>query len=63
MTTVASGRCTSAPARVDSAIGRKPIAATSAVVITGRRTAAAPLSAQGLPKPSGLVGAVAARLP
>ena len=38
MTTVASGRCTSAPARVDIAIGMKPMAATSAVVITGRST-------------------------
>ena len=32
MTTVASGRCTSAPALVDSAIGIKPKAATAAVI-------------------------------
>ena len=38
MTTVASGRCTSAPACVEIAIGMKPTAATSAVVSTGRST-------------------------
>ena len=32
MTTVASGRCTSAPAEVESAIGMKPRHATSAVI-------------------------------
>ena len=37
MTTVASGRWTSAPTPVLSAIGRNPIAATSAVMSTGRR--------------------------
>ena len=36
MTTVASGRCTSAPMPVLIAIGRKPRLATSAVMITGR---------------------------
>ena len=38
MTTVASGRCTSAPAFVDIAIGMNPNAATIAVVSTGRST-------------------------
>ena len=38
MTTVASGRCTSAPAWVEIAIGMKPNAATAAVVSTGRST-------------------------
>ena len=42
MTTVASGRCTSAPAPVASAIGTKPSEATSAVISTGRRRARAP---------------------
>ena len=36
MTTVASGRCTSAPTPVLSAIGTKPSAATAAVMSTGR---------------------------
>ena len=36
ITTVASGFCTSAPAEVDNAIGRKPREATAAVIITGR---------------------------
>ena len=36
MTTVASGRCTSAPSPVDSAIGTKPMDATMAVMATGR---------------------------
>ena len=36
ITTVASGRCTSAPAPVDIAIGKNPIAAAPAVSITGR---------------------------
>ena len=35
ITTVAKGRCTSAPAEVDKAMGRKPIEATEAVIITG----------------------------
>ncbi len=52
MTTVASGRCTSEPAPVLSAIGTKPRAATSAVMRTGlSRVAAASLmaSARGWP--------------
>ena len=40
MTTVASGFCTSAPAEVDKAIGRKPSEATAAVRITGRNRSA-----------------------
>ena len=36
VTTVASGRCTSAPALVETAIGRKPRLAAVAVVSTGR---------------------------
>lgn len=40
MTTVASGRCTSAPAPEASAIGRNPTDATNAVVSTGRERAA-----------------------
>ena len=36
MTTVASGRCTSAPSPVLSAIGKKPSEATKAVISTGR---------------------------
>ncbi len=36
MTTVARGRCTSAPLVVESAIGMKPRAATVAVMSTGR---------------------------
>ena len=42
MTTVASGRCTSAPVPVASAIGTKPSEATSAVISTGRRRVSAP---------------------
>ena len=42
ITTVANGRCTSDPAEVDNAIGKKPNAATSAVINTGRNRAAAP---------------------
>ncbi|MDF2694913.1 MAG: hypothetical protein K0S65_3296, partial [Labilithrix sp.] len=41
MTTVASGRCTSLPGAVDSAIGKKPNDATSAVMSTGRRRSSA----------------------
>ena len=37
ITTVAKGRCTSAPAPEDNAIGTKPRLATSAVMSTGRR--------------------------
>ena len=36
ITTVAKGRCTSAPAEVETAIGKKPIAAAEAVSSTGR---------------------------
>ena len=42
MTTVASGRCTSEPIPVLSAIGTKPSDATSAVVNTGRSLVSAP---------------------
>jgi hypothetical protein len=42
MTTVASGRCTSAPVPVAIAIGMKPSEATSAVMSTGRRRVNAP---------------------
>ena len=42
ITTVASGRCTSAPAPTLNAIGTKPSAATSAVISTGRKRANAP---------------------
>src|SRR5262245_55402976 len=42
ITTVASGRCTSAPADVASAIGTKPRLATNAVIRTGRNLALAP---------------------
>ena len=43
MTTVANGRCTSAPARVEIAIGKKPKAAAKAVNNTGRSRSVAPL--------------------
>src|SRR5206468_7480303 len=42
MTTVASGRCTSAPAPVETAIGMNPTLATSAVIRTGRSRMVAP---------------------
>ena len=42
MTTVASGRCTSAPVPVARAIGTKPRAATKAVIATGRSRVRAP---------------------
>jgi len=42
MTTVASGRCTSAPAPTEMAIGRKPRASVVAVISTGRRRSMAP---------------------
>ena len=35
ITTVANGRCTSAPEELDNAIGRKPSEATAAVNSTG----------------------------
>lgn len=37
ITTVASGRCTSAPVPVANAIGIKPSDATQAVINTGRK--------------------------
>ena len=43
ITTVARGRCTSAPAEVDIAMGRKPRAAAAAVSNTGRKTLAGSL--------------------
>ena len=43
ITTVASGLCTSAPAPVEIAIGRNPIAAAPAVSITGRNLFLVPL--------------------
>ena len=52
ITTVASGRCTSAPAPTLNAIGTKPRLATSAVISTGRRRVSAPsriASSSGLP--------------
>ncbi len=42
MTTVAKGRCTSAPALVEIAIGKKPRAAAEAVSNTGRRRSRVP---------------------
>ena len=42
MTTVASGRCTSAPAPVAIAIGTNPSEATRAVINTGRSRVSAP---------------------
>jgi hypothetical protein len=42
MTTVASGRCTSAPAPVATAMGTKPKLATSAVISTGRSRVSEP---------------------
>ena len=53
ITTVASGRCTSAPAPVAIAIGRKPMLATSAVEMTGRSRSMAPSrTASSLAMPS-----------
>ncbi len=43
ITTVATGRCTSAPVPVAMAIGTKPSDATSAVISTGRRRVRAPV--------------------
>ena len=45
ITTVARGRCTSAPALVARAIGTNPSDATSAVINTGRKRILAPSSA------------------
>ena len=52
MTTVASGRWTSAPAPCERAIGTKPSAATSAVIMTGFSRVAAPRRIDGR-SPSG----------
>ena len=53
MTTVASGRCTSAPVPVARAIGTKPRAATKAVIATGRSRVRAPSrTASGIAVPS-----------
>ena len=52
ITTVASGRCTSAPVPVAKAIGRKPSDATNAVISTGRSRVRAPsrmATSSGLP--------------
>ena len=43
ITTVANGRCTSAPADDEIAIGKKPKAAAAAVKITGRNLSVVPL--------------------
>ena len=52
MTTVASGRCTSAPMPVLNAIGRKPRLATSVVISTGRsRVIAACVTASSSGRP------------
>ena len=42
MTTVASGRCTSAPAEELMAIGRKPSMAAAAVSMMGRKRSCVP---------------------
>ena len=55
MTTVASGRCTSEPALVESAIGRKPRPATAAVVRTARIELVEPfLTAASSERPSSI---------
>src|ERR671934_2563975 len=52
ITTVASGRCTSAPTPVLNAIGTNPRLATSAVISTGRsRTSADSSTASARPSP------------
>ena len=43
ITTVANGRCTSAPDEFDNAIGKKPKAATVAVINTGLNLTRVPL--------------------
>jgi len=48
MTTVARGRCTSAPAEVEMAMGRKPRAAADAVITTGRSLSRVPLKIRSL---------------
>ena len=58
MTTVARGRCTSAPVPVASAIGTKPSEATSAVIKTGRKRVSDPsvmASSSGLPSARSLL--------
>ena len=53
ITTVASGRWTSAPALVESAIGIKPKAATAAVMSTGRKRVRDPsITAERTSRPS-----------
>jgi len=42
ITTVANGFCTSAPAEVDNAMGRKPNDATAAVMMTGLKRVCKP---------------------
>ena len=42
ITTVAKGRCTSAPADCENAIGKKPKAAAAAVSNTGRKRSVVP---------------------
>ena len=44
ITTVASGRCTSAPEPLLNAIGRKPSDATKAVIRTGRKRTFVPIN-------------------
>src|SRR5918995_741167 len=52
ITTVANGRCTSAPADLASAIGRNPRLATHAVMRTGRSRVSAPrLTASSTARP------------
>lgn len=46
ITTVAKGRCTSAPVPVAKAIGIKPSEATNAVINTGRSRSTAPSKLQ-----------------
>ena len=43
ITTVARGRCTSAPPDVEIAIGKNPKEATAAVIITGRNLTFVPV--------------------
>jgi len=48
MTTVASGRCTSAPEPLDTAMGMNPRFATKAVMSTGRSLVIAPCQTASL---------------
>ncbi len=43
ITTVAKGRCTSAPSELEMAIGKNPKEATNAVINTGRKRVAVPV--------------------